>query len=103
MHPNLNETPFEPTWLSDSTLVFDTVYNPEQTLLLKHARERACPTVGGIEMFVRQAGRQFELFTGESPPLEYMTETLRRAMSAARMVVAPESEKTEDDESESDD
>jgi hypothetical protein len=54
-------------------------------------------------MFVRQAGRQFELFTGESPPLEYMTETLRRAMSAARMVVAPESEKTEDDESESDD
>ena len=103
MHPNLNETPFEPNWLSDSTLVFDTVYNPEQTLLLKHARERGCPTVGGIEMFVRQAGRQFELFTGESPPLDYMTETLRRAMSAARMVVAPESEKTEDDESESDD
>ena len=103
MHPNLNETPFEPNWLSDSTLVFDTVYNPEQTLFLKHARERGCPTVGGIEMFVRQAGRQFELFTGESPPLDYMTETLRRAMSAARMVVAPESEKTEDDESESDD
>lgn len=103
MHPNLNETPFEPNWLSDSTLVFDTVYNPEQTLLLKYARERGCTTVGGIEMFVRQAGRQFELFTGESAPLEYMTETLRRAMSAARMVVASAPEKSEDDESESDD
>lgn len=103
MHPNLNETPFEPNWLSESTLVFDTVYNPEQTLLLKYARERGCTTVGGIEMFVRQAGRQFELFTGEEAPLDYMTETLRRAMSAARMVVASAPEKSEDDESDSDD
>lgn len=87
MHPNLNETPFEQNWLSDSMLVFDTVYNPEQTLLLKHARERGCPTVGGIEMFIRQAGRQFELFTGKPAPREYMTETLRNAMSAARMIV----------------
>ncbi len=92
MHPRLDETPFEQNWLSDSTLVFDTVYNPEQTLLLKQARERSCPTVGGIEMFIRQAGKQFELFTGVDAPREYMTETLRRAMSAARTIVAPASE-----------
>ncbi len=98
MHPNVDESPFEQTWLSDSMLVFDTIYNPEQTLLLKHARERGCATVGGMEMFIRQAGRQFELFTGVAAPLEYMTETLRRAMSAARMVVAPESSKSEADE-----
>ncbi len=88
MHPNLNETPFEQNWLSDSTLVFDTVYNPEQTLLLKYARERGCPTVGGMEMFIRQAGKQFKLFTNAEPPREYMTETLRRAMSAAHAIVA---------------
>lgn len=87
MHPNLDESPFEQHWLSDSTLVFDTVYNPEQTLLLKHARERGCPTISGIEMFVRQAGRQFELFTGMEAPRDYMAETLRRSMSAARTVV----------------
>jgi 3-dehydroquinate dehydratase/shikimate dehydrogenase len=86
MHPNLDDTPFEPHWLGDSTLVFDTIYNPEQTLLLKQAKERGCRTVSGIEMFIRQAARQFELFTGVPAPVEYMTETLRRSMSAARMV-----------------
>ncbi|HAP06666.1 MAG TPA: shikimate dehydrogenase, partial [Planctomycetaceae bacterium] len=55
MHPNVDESPFEQHWLSDSALVFDTVYNPEQTLLLKQARDRGCPTVSGVEMFIRQA------------------------------------------------
>lgn len=84
MFPRLNESPFEAHWLSESTLVFDTVYNPEQTLLLKSARERGCPSVSGVEMFVRQAALQFKLFTGVVAPMDYMTETIRRAMSAAR-------------------
>lgn len=88
MHPDLDKTPFEQNWLSDSTLVFDTIYNPEQTLLLKEARERGCRTVSGVEMFIRQAARQFELFTGVTAPVDYMAETLRRSMSAARVVVA---------------
>ena len=46
--------------------------------------------LSGIEMFVRQAGRQFELFTGVQAPLEYMAETLRRSMSAARSIVNPD-------------
>ena len=84
MHPNVDEAPFEENWLNESTLVFDTVYTPENTLLLKKARARGCTTVSGVEMFVRQAARQFELFTGQNPPLDYMAETLRRGMSAAR-------------------
>jgi 3-dehydroquinate dehydratase/shikimate dehydrogenase len=90
MHPNVDESPFEQTWLRDNTLVFDTIYNPEQTLLLKYARERGCPTVGGLEMFVRQAAAQFELFTGLAAPSEYMTETLRRASAAAKAVINPD-------------
>lgn len=89
MHPNLDESPFEQHWLGDSTLVFDTVYNPEQTLLLKHARERGCPTVSGVEMFVQQAARQFELFTGQAAPTEYMAETLRVSTSAAHAIIEP--------------
>lgn len=89
MHPKLNETPFEQNWMGDSTLVFDTVYNPEQTLLLKQARERGCPTVSGVEMFVRQAAKQFELFTGWDAPIDYMAETLRIATSAAHAIVTP--------------
>jgi 3-dehydroquinate dehydratase/shikimate dehydrogenase len=63
-------------------LVFDTVYNPETTLLIKQARQRDCKTVTGIEMFVRQAARQFELFTGRTAPLEVMREAIRREISA---------------------
>ncbi|HCP12071.1 MAG TPA: shikimate dehydrogenase [Planctomycetaceae bacterium] len=90
MHPNVDESPFEQHWLSDSALVFDTVYNPEQTLLLKQARDRGCPTVSGVEMFIRQAALQFELFTGYEAPVEYMAETLRRSNAAARTIVSPD-------------
>ncbi len=82
MHPNVNESPFQPQWLDDNTLVFDTVYNPENTLLIKQARERGCPTVSGIEMFIRQAALQYEQFTGRIAPLEIMRETLRRGISS---------------------
>jgi 3-dehydroquinate dehydratase/shikimate dehydrogenase len=81
MHPNIDESPFAANWLSEHTLVFDTVYNPEQTLLLKYAKERGCRRVSGIEMFVRQAARQFEQFTGQPCPIDQMRETLRRAIS----------------------
>lgn len=81
MHPNVDDTPFAGNWLSENSLIFDTVYNPEQTLLLKHAKERGCRRVSGIEMFVRQAARQFEQFTGNSCPIDQMRETLRRAIS----------------------
>lgn len=84
MQPNINESPYEQHWLHESMVVFDTVYTPENTLLMKHAKERGCRTASGIEMFVRQAARQFELFTDSEAPLDYMTETLRRYLSAAR-------------------
>lgn len=84
MHPNVDETPYEQHWLHESMLVFDTVYTPENTLLLKHAKARGCITASGIEMFVRQAARQFELFADQDAPLEYMIDTLRRYLSAAR-------------------
>lgn len=104
MHPKLNETPFEQHWLGDATLVFDTVYNPEQTLLLKHARDRGCPTVSGVEMFVRQAAKQFELFTGWTAPVDYMADTLRVSNSAAHALVKPtdETASAADSERESD-
>jgi len=84
MHPEVDETPFPEHWMRDNTLVFDTVYNPENTLLLKQARERGCATASGVEMFVRQAARQFEIFTGLEAPVEYMEETMRRAMQVGR-------------------
>lgn len=86
MHPRVDETPFTATWLNEESLVFDTIYNPEQTLFIKQARERGCRTVTGVEMFVRQAARQFELFTGRTAPLDFMRKTVRRAISAVKPV-----------------
>ena len=84
MHPDVNESPFQPQWLNEGTLVFDTVYNPENTLLLKQAVERGCPTVSGIEMFIRQAALQYEHFTGRPAPLDVMRQSLRKGISPVR-------------------
>lgn len=84
MHPEVNQTPFQSNWMRDDMIVFDTIYNPENTLLLKEAREHRCRTVSGVEMFVRQAAAQFTRFTGEAAPLEMLKETLRNSISAAK-------------------
>ena len=49
-------------------LVFDMVYTPLETPLLKLARSRGIPVIGGLEMFVQQGARQFEIWTGKPAP-----------------------------------
>jgi 3-dehydroquinate dehydratase / shikimate dehydrogenase len=84
MHPEVNETPFEESGMNRRMIVFDTIYNPEQTLLLKTAREHGCKTVSGVEMFVKQAELQFKFFTGEEAPTDVMRDTLRKTIGAAK-------------------
>jgi 3-dehydroquinate dehydratase/shikimate dehydrogenase len=52
----------------NASLVFDMVYNPIQTPLLKLAKERGIPVITGLEMFVQQGARQFEIWTGKPAP-----------------------------------
>jgi 3-dehydroquinate dehydratase / shikimate dehydrogenase len=85
MAPNVDETPFPMHWLRDGMLVFDTIYNPENTLLLKQAREHGCATVSGLEMFVRQAAAQFSCFVRQPAPIDVMRQTLRQAISPVRL------------------
>ncbi len=85
MHPNVDDTPFKDSWFREGMVVFDTVYTPENTLLLKQARERNCHTVSGLEMFIRQAAAQFERFTGQKPPKDVMLKALRNAISPVKM------------------
>jgi 3-dehydroquinate dehydratase/shikimate dehydrogenase len=84
MHPNVDESPFEKNFLRPKMIVFDTVYNPEQTLLVKEARERRCRVVTGVEMFVRQAGVQFQHFTGQPAPAQRMRQALKEATGAVK-------------------
>ncbi len=52
----------------DGEIVFDLVYAPADTPLLQQARAAGCLTIGGIEMLVAQAERQFDIWTGQRPP-----------------------------------
>jgi 3-dehydroquinate dehydratase/shikimate dehydrogenase len=85
MHPNVDESPYDRHRLRPNMLVFDVVYNPENTLLIKEARSRNCRVVTGVEMFVRQACLQFKLFTNQEGPAELMHDTIKRATAAARI------------------
>jgi 3-dehydroquinate dehydratase/shikimate dehydrogenase len=84
MHPNVDESPFNKSHLKPSMIVFDTVYNPETTLLLKEARAHGCRAVTGVEMFIRQAALQFLLFTGQEAPEQMMRDTLKRAIGPVK-------------------
>ena len=80
MHPNVDDSPVSKTFLKHSMLLFDTVYNPESTLLIKDARSRNCQTITGVEMFERQAMLQFFLFTRQEAPPGLMREVLKKTI-----------------------
>jgi len=63
MHPDVNATPVPSEYIQPDMAVFDTVYNPAETLLLKQAKARGAKTIDGITMFINQAAAQFNLFT----------------------------------------
>jgi 3-dehydroquinate dehydratase/shikimate dehydrogenase len=81
MHPNVDEAPCHFSVLKPGMTVFDTIYTPETTLLLREARARGCHTITGVDMFVRQAARQIELFTGLTPDVAGMRDIMRKALS----------------------
>jgi len=83
MHPNVNETPYAKSLIRTSMLVFDAVYNPEHTLLIKSAQDKGCKVVTGVEMFVGQACLQFKLFTGQKASASMMRDMVKEAIMKA--------------------
>ncbi|XP_065853571.1 bifunctional 3-dehydroquinate dehydratase/shikimate dehydrogenase, chloroplastic-like isoform X2 [Euphorbia lathyris] len=74
MHPNTETNPISMTNLRNYQLVFDAVYTPRKTRLLKEGEAVGAITVSGVEMFLRQAIGQFNLFTGKEAPKDFMRE-----------------------------
>jgi 3-dehydroquinate dehydratase/shikimate dehydrogenase len=64
----------------NANLVFDMVYNPLETPLLKLAKSRGLATISGLEMFVQQGARQFEIWTGKTPPEDEMRRVVEREL-----------------------
>ena len=84
MHPKVDATPVRPEVLGPDMAVFDTVYNPPQTLLLQQARAAGARTIDGVAMFVNQALAQFRLFTGQPANPTLMRNVVLDAAAAAR-------------------
>ena len=68
---NSRETPLQANEIN-ARYVFDMVYDPPETRLMKLAKERGAQVIPGIEMFVHQAARQFEIWTGKPAPWDEM-------------------------------
>jgi len=78
MFPHVEESFFEDRIPAE--IVFDMVYNPRETRLLKLAREQGKVVIPGIEMFLEQAIQQFELWTGEAAPRAVMEKAAAEAL-----------------------
>ena len=66
--PNSEDSPLPTDYLFHAdTLVYDLVYNPPSTRLLRDAATAGCRTVGGLDMLVAQAQAQFQWWTGQRP------------------------------------
>lgn len=81
MHPNVDATVVPKEYLKRGMTVFDTVYNPAQTLLLKQAKKKRMKTIDGLSMFINQALAQFKLFTGQNANRQLMRKTVVEYLS----------------------
>jgi 3-dehydroquinate dehydratase/shikimate dehydrogenase len=86
MYPHADECFF--TDRIPGEVVFDMVYNPQETVLLRRAREQGKVTVEGLQMFIEQACRQFELWTGEAAPRAVMEKAAIEALAGMAPVAA---------------
>jgi 3-dehydroquinate dehydratase/shikimate dehydrogenase len=91
---NSRETPLQEKEIN-ARYVFDMIYDPAETRLLQLAKERGAQIIPGIEMFVHQAARQFEIWTGKPAPQDDMLQVVTLALQerAARAAATPAGKK----------
>jgi shikimate dehydrogenase len=80
MHPRVDDTPLDASLLT-GRYVYDLVYNPTNTRLLREAKAAGCQTIGGLEMLVAQATEQFEWWTGRKPVVGIMREAALKRLA----------------------
>tara|TARA_B100001079_G_scaffold270443_1_gene284813 strand:- start:4236 stop:5705 length:1470 start_codon:yes stop_codon:yes gene_type:complete len=76
MNPDVEATPISSRHLRKGMIVFDSVYNPPETRLIRDAKAAGCIAISGIELFINQAVGQFELWTGQKAPVNPMRDVV---------------------------
>ena len=84
---NPKESPLQESEINAKN-VFDMIYDPPETQLMKLARARGAQVIPGIEMFVQQAARQFEIWTGKPAPWDDMLRAVTIAMQDRNAVAS---------------
>lgn len=79
-HPGI---PLPEDWLAEGQYVYDTIYTPAETALLKAARRRGLACRNGVGMLARQGALAFGLWTGQTPDADRMEATIRRHLASA--------------------
>lgn len=80
MHPNMDAAIATAEELHSDLTVFDIVYNPLETRLLREAKAAGAKTISGVLMLVYQGAEAFKLWTGVEPPVELMKKTVLEAL-----------------------
>jgi len=82
MKPDVDAIPLPGTiTFSNQQIIFDIIYNPVETALLRLARMHGVRTINGVEMFLCQAADAFELWTGKIFPVDVAREVVLRALA----------------------
>ena len=82
MHPNINDEPIVKADMMDEDLVvFDAVYNPNETVLLKEAIKAGANPVYGIKMLLYQGAESFKIWTGRDAPVDVMEKALKDTLN----------------------
>ena len=82
MHPHITNTPLRPEWIHPGQILYDIIYNPEETTLMRDARARGCAVVGGLGMLVHQGLASFKLWTGVEPDSQIFYAGIRAQQSS---------------------
>jgi shikimate dehydrogenase len=76
MSPENDQTPVTADLLRANLMVFDIIYNPLPTRLLREAKAAGAKTIDGLEMLVRQGAAAFEIWTAKKPPVDVMRQSV---------------------------
>jgi len=90
---NGKQSPLEEKELN-TKIVFDLVYVPAETRLMKMARAKGLQVIPGLEMFVQQGARQFEIWTGKPAPVAEMAYVVTKALERRAAEEAAESRRS---------
>ena len=79
-----DDTPLDLDKIPRPAQVFDMIYRPPQTALLRQATELRIPNANGLSMLIHQGAASLQLWTGETPPVAVMQHAARNALASSR-------------------